>query len=390
MDRAVLIRYHEIALKGENRRAFEERLAINIRKILTRATGIQVKTQREHGRILVETDWNETSREALSRVFGITNFSPMRRVPSIMTELRSAVIEETQAYIQKYGTPASFRIFTRRTEKILGESSMQIDREMGAIVCEKFPELKVDLENPVLTIGLEIRKDTSFVWTNKMLGPQGLPVGSNGNVLALLSGGIDSPVAAIEALKRGARVSYVHFYGTPFVGQEALEKVEDLVRLINRYQPDPQPLYVVPFGKIQEQVALATDKRVRTIIYRRLMIRIAEALAPKLRAQALITGESIGQVASQTIENMATINSAATIPVLRPLVTHDKDEIIAKAKRLGTFTTSIRPAADCCTLFADRHPAIRAQLERIHEEEARLPMNELIERAISGIEIKRV
>ncbi len=218
----------------------------------------------------------------------------------------------------------------------------------------------------------------------KIRGEGGLPVGTNGRVLSLLSGGLDSPVAAIQILRRGSPCSFIHFYGTPFVGEEVLEKIEDLVRIVNRYQPDPQPLHIVPFGKIQEKIALATNPKMRTVLYRRMMVRISCALARRLKAQALVTGESLGQVASQTLENMSTINAVANLPILRPLIGYDKDQIIEEAQKRGTYETSIRPAVDCCTLFADRHPSIRTTLPLIEEQEAKFPVQEFVEEALAN------
>jgi thiamine biosynthesis protein ThiI len=185
-------------------------------------------------------------------------------------------------------------------------------------------------------------------------------------------------------------VHFLHFYGTPFVGAEVLEKIEDLVRLVNAYQPFPRTLVVVPFGKIQETMALATSPKIRTILYRRMMMRIGSRIARRMKLHALVTGESLGQVASQTLENLSVINAASDLPVLRPLLGHDKDEIVEEAHRMGTFATSVRPGLDCCTLFADRHPAIRVNAELVAEEEAKLDIEGLIARALEGVEIKKI
>ena len=208
-------------------------------------------------------------------------------------------------------------------------------------------------------------------------------------MLTLISGGLDSPVAAIRALKRGAVSAFVHFHGAPFVGPEALEKVEGLVRIVNRYQPDPRPLHVVPFGNIQEKIALATNPKLRTVLYRRMMVRIAARLARRLGAEALVSGESLGQVASQTLCNLTSINAVAELPILRPLIAFDKLEIINEAKLRGTHDLSIVPAADCCTLFADRHPSIAVTDQAARAEEALFALRELEEKAFSSIEVRR-
>lgn len=391
-ERAVLLRYHEIALKGGNRKWFEDRLAQNARKLIAReleaeAPSEKIRITKQYGRIVIHTPWNDNVRAALNRAFGLSSFSPMRIVPTDYETLKKAAVEEVRIFIEKNGLPKGFRVTSRRTDKVFPEVSTQIDRIIGTAIHEAFPDLKLDLEDPEFVVGVEIRFENSYLWTEKVKGPGGLPVGSNGKLLSLMSGGLDSPVAAIQVLRRGSATGFLHFYGTPFVGPEALQKVEDLVRIVNRYQPDPQPLHVVPFGKIQEKIALVTDPKMRTVLYRRMMVRIACALAPQIRAQAIVTGESLGQVASQTVENLVTINSVATLPILRPLVAYDKDEIIEQAHHWGTFDISIRPGADCCTLFADRHPSLRSNPELAEKQEARFSVSDLVQEALNGIEV---
>lgn len=395
IERGIILRYHEIALKGGNRRWFEDKLAVNARKFLQRALltagkNSDVRVEREHGRIVLHTAWNDTAREALSRVFGLSSYSPIRFVATDKDAIKKAAVEELQAYIDANGMPERFRVQVKRSEKALPETSVELDREFGSHVKRTFPNLIVDLENPQAVLGIEIRFDRTYVFALKLRGPGGLPVGSHGRLLALLSGGLDSPVAAIQVLKRGAPVSFLHFHGRPFVGEEVLEKVEDLGRLVNRYQPDPAHLHLVPFGKIQEKIALVTNPKMRTVLYRRMMVRIGCAVARKMGAQALVTGESLGQVASQTLENLSTINSVADLPILRPLVTFDKEEIIELAHKYGTFEVSVRPAADCCTLFADRHPTIRSNEEMIAEQESKYSVPELVAEALAQVETRRL
>jgi thiamine biosynthesis protein ThiI len=395
VERAVLLRYHEIALKGANRGWFEERLAINARRLIERKVGkdTALEVARERGRVIIAgVEWTDAVRDALEHVFGVTSFSPMRTVPTDKQALKDAAIEELKRRLAEPGRPAprTFRIFTRRSDKALPETSMELDREIGSAVQAAAPHLAVDLEDPELTIGIELHHESSYLWTEKIPGPGGLPVGTNGHLLCLLSGGLDSPVAAIQLLKRGAATSFLHFYGAPFVGAEVLEKVEDLARIVGRFQPEPRPLYVVPFGKIQEKIALATNPKLRTVIYRRMMFRIASALAREIEAQALVTGESLGQVASQTIENIATIDAVASLPVFRPLIGFDKDEIIDLARGWGTFETAIRPGVDCCTLFADRHPSLRTSEMSVEEQEKLFPVDELVREALASVERRRL
>lgn len=391
-QRAILLRYHEVALKGDNRGWFEDRLAINARKMVQRALGKEapLKVRKHHGRIEVEAEWSAQTQEALNRTFGLSSFSPMLKVKTEREVILQVALEEFERYVSLHGMPKTFRVRTRRTDKVFPETSMELDRIFGSAIKDRYPSLVVDLKNAEMTFGIELRFRESFIWTEKIPAQGGLPVGSNARVLTLISGGLDSPVAAIQTLRRGSASSYLHFHGAPFVGEEVLEKIEDLVRVINRYQPDPQPLHLIPFGKIQEKIALATHPKMRTLLYRRMMIRIANEVAKKVGAEALVTGESLGQVASQTVENLSTINAVATLPILRPLITYDKDEIIDRAKKWGSYEISIRPGLDCCTLFGDRHPILRSTLATIEEQESQFSVQELLQEAIEGLQVHRV
>jgi tRNA uracil 4-sulfurtransferase len=391
-QRTILLRYHEVALKGANRGWFERVLAQNVRKLLKRELGADalIEVERRHSRIVVRAPWTPATQHALDRVFGLASYSVARPVATELDAIAAAAVEELRLHVHDHGLPKSFRVSTRRSEKALGSSSMEIDRELGNRIQSVFPGLPVKLKGAEFTAGIEIREGTSFVWTRKIPGKGGLPVGTNGKLLALISGGLDSPVAALKVLRRGSPVSFLHFHGAPFVGEEVLEKVEDLVRIVNTYHPVPQPLFVVPFGKIQERIALATNPKLRTVLYRRMMFRIATRAARTAHAEALVTGESLGQVASQTVENLSAIDDAAGLPVLRPLIGFDKEEIIAEAQAWGTYEPSIRPGVDCCTLFADRYPAVRAQLAQLLEEERKFPVDAFVEEALSLMERRKL
>lgn len=400
--RALLLRYAEVALKGGNRGWFEERLAINARKLLERE-GIPNHFIRHHGRVLVKPKTGKNADAlgltedqmyarmlaAFPRLFGLASASPIHIIPTDREEIKRAAIAETHAWIERHGRPHTFRVKCKRSDKAFPEKSAEIERWLGTAVHEVFPDFQVDLEDPDYTIGLEVRFENSYLWNDKHPGPGGLPVGTSGKLLALLSGGIDSPVAALRTMRRGALTGFLHFYGAPFVGPEVLEKIEDLARAVNRFQPVPQPLWIVPFGKIQEKIALATNPKVRTILYRRMMARIGSEVARQVGAQALVTGDSLGQVASQTIDNLITVEQAATMPLLRPCLTMDKMEIIAAAREWETFEISIRPGLDCCTLFADRHPATHATVEMLTQEEQNFDVAALVKEALSGLELRR-
>lgn len=377
----ILLRYNEIALKGGNRRYFENALAYNARELVRRELRPETpfEVERMQGRLVLHAPWNEPVREALSRVFGLSSFSPAIEVESTIDAIARRSIGELGRIFESGTRPRSFRVRTKRSEKALDESSVEINRLLGGRIKEHYPWLEVELVRPELTVGVELRSRCSYLWIEKVRGPGGLPVGTNGHFLTLLSGGLDSPVAAIQVLKRGGSSSFVHFSGDPYIGPEGALKAEDLARKVGRFQPKARSFYKVSFGKVQMKIALAANPRLRTVLYRRMMVRIAEALAERIGAGALVTGESIGQVASQTISNLSMINLAAKrLPILRPLITLDKAEIIELAKAWGTYDISIGPALDCCTLFADRHPSLHTTLEMVQGEEAKLPIAELV------------
>ena len=283
--------------------------------------------------------------------------------------------------------PRSFRVSAKRADKRFPLTSPEIEREVGGRIKEA-RGWHVDLGNPELVIHVEALTRDAFYYFGKNRGAGGLPVGSSGRVVCLLSGGIDSPVAAWRMMHRGCRVHFVHFHSYPILSRASMEKARQLVRLLTESQYRSK-LWLVPFGEIQQQVVLSVAPPLRVVIYRRLMMRIAQAIANTNRAGALVTGEVVGQVASQTIENMSAINDAATLPVLRPLVGMDKEEITIEAKRLGTFPISIVPDQDCCTLFTPKHPATKARLGDVLRAEASLSIDEIVERAVASAAVER-
>jgi len=278
--------------------------------------------------------------------------------------------------------PPSFRLSARRSDKRFPMTSPEIEREVGGRIKEA-RGWHVDLSNPALTIHVEALSHDAFYFFGKERGAGGLPVGASGKVACLLSGGIDSPVAAWRMMRRGCRVVFVHFHSYPILSRASQEKARELARLLARYQYHSR-LMLVPFGEIQQRVVLAVAPPLRVVIYRRLMMRIAERLARLNRAQALITGEVVGQVASQTLENMANIDTVTSMPVLRPLVGMDKEEITAEAVRLGTYPVSIIPDQDCCTLFTPKHPATKAKRHDVERAEEGLPIDEIVQQAVSA------
>ena len=369
---SVLVRYHEIALKKGNRAYFTELLK---RNLLAAVKDLGAKEIRSLPARLLLTFKNDvpaaTLIERMSTVFGVANFSIVERTARDIDALRGRILESLNG-----GRFQSFRIETQRGDKTFPLTSPEINRQLGAAVQEK-SGARVDLENAEFTVTVEILPRDAFFGFNKIAGAGGLPVGSSGRVAALISGGFDSPVAAYRMMQRGCRIIFVHFHSVPYQDKTSQEKVRQLVQLLTRHQFTSR-LYMVPFAEIQRQIVAAVGRPLRVVLYRRMMLRIAEAIARQEKAKALITGESLGQVASQTLDNMAVIQQAARLPILRPLVGMDKQEIIDQARRIGTFEVSSIPDQDCCQLFVPKHPATKARFIDVEEDETKLAVKDLL------------
>ena len=375
---SVVVHYQEIALKGRNRPWFISKL---VRQIRRATRDLDVEAVRPlMGRIEVVlgpgASW-DTVRERLSKVFGIANFSRAGRAPADLDALGSAILKDLE-----HSQAASFRVRARRADKQFALTSPDIERQLGARVKTAFG-WRVDLEQPDLTVHVEVLPDHAFYFFGKERGAGGLPSGSSGRVVCLLSGGIDSPVAAWRMMRRGCQVVLVHFHSVPFLEATSQEKVREIAAILAQYQLHIR-LYQVAFGQVQRQIVVSTPPAPRVVLYRRMMLRIAEALAHRTGAGGLVTGEVVGQVASQTLENLSTIGAVAALPVLRPLIGMDKDEITAEAQRLGTYSISIVPDQDCCQLFTPRHPSTRVRLADIERLESHLPVEQLVQEAAAG------
>jgi tRNA uracil 4-sulfurtransferase len=374
--KSVVVHYQEIALKGNNRPWFVSRLARNLR---TATKGVGVREVRVlMGRIELilddGADW-PIVRERVSQVVGIANFARAGRAPLDVEAIAREILNDLGDR-----ETDTFRVSARRADKRFPLTSPEIEREVGGRIKDA-RGWRVDLSHPALTIHVEALTGEAFYYFGREPGAGGLPAGTSGRVVCLLSGGIDSPVAAWRMIRRGCRVIFVHFHSYPILSRASQEKARELVGILTRFQYDSR-LYLVPFGEIQQRVVLAVAPPLRVVIYRRLMMRIAEAIALRARAQSLVTGEVVGQVASQTLENMSAIDRVVTMPVLRPLVGMDKDEITLEAQRLGTYPISIIPDQDCCTLFTPRHPATKARLSDVEAAEAPLPIDEIVTAAV--------
>ncbi len=375
----VIVHYHEISLKRGNRPLFLRRLQENIARAVSDLG--PAKVVQRPGRIVLDLEGHahaEAARARLDRVCGIANLALAVRTGSSTESLKRAV-----DHVIAPRRFSSFRITARRAFKTFPLTSVDINRELGAHVLKARPEARVDLEHAELNVHVEVLPHEAFVYADRRPGAGGLPVGSGGTVMALLSGGIDSPVAAWRMMKRGCRVHLVHFHSVPYLPDTSIGKARELARRLTQWQYVSH-LYLVPFGEIQREVVLAVRPMARVVAYRRLMVRIAEALARQTGALALVTGESLGQVASQTLHNLARIDEAATMPVLRPLIGMDKIEITETAQRLETFETSIEPDADCCTLFTPAHPGTRLAREEIEAMEARLDTDALVRTGVEA------
>ncbi len=381
---AIVVHYKELALKGRNRPWF---IRILVRNLTQALAGTHVTAVRSiMGRIEIELSaasaWDDV-RERLRHVFGIANFSQAGRASHDFAELASSIL----AALGDRQTD-TFRVSATRADKRLPFTSPEVERQVGGLI-KQATGWRVNLERPSLTIHIEMLPDGAFYFFGKEPGSGGLPTGTSGRVACLLSGGIDSPVAAYRMMRRGCTASFIHFHSYPFLSRASQEKAREIVALLTRYQRQSR-LALVPFGELQRQVTLSVRPELRVVVYRRLMLRIAERLARQWRARALVTGEVIGQVASQTLENMTTIADVTSMEVLRPLVGLDKDEIVAEADRIRTFPISIIPDQDCCTLFTPRHPMTRARAPDAEAAEAPLPIDEMVNAAAGSAVLESI
>jgi thiamine biosynthesis protein ThiI len=385
----IVLRYHEIVLKGRNRPFFVRRLSTNVTRTLAELPVGRVR--RASARLFVPLHdperWPEV-RERLARVFGIANFALAEALPLETRagdgEVAIARLGETIVTRLMGASIPSFRVQTKRADKCFPLTSPEVNRRLGARI-QQATGAPVDLEHAALTVAVDILPGRAVFSLDKRQGPGGLPVGTSGRVLALLSGGIDSPVAAWRMMRRGCRVDFVHFHSVPFLDRTSQEKAGELHRLLLGWEPEAD-LALVAFGEIQRQIVAAVQRPLRVVLYRRMMLRIAEALARQRGAEALITGDSLGQVASQTLGNLAVIGAAVALPVLRPLVGMDKNEIASEAARIGTYDISIIPDQDCCQLFVPRHPSTRAQPAEVEAAEQRFDVAALVAQAVAGTE----
>ncbi len=381
MEKAIIIRYCEIHLKGKNRGYFEKVLKDNIKIALK---GLNYTFTQMHSRYLIENFSDYDIDEIflrLKKIAGIHTFSLAYVILNDYEQIKKVSID-----ICKYKT-GTFKVETNRADKTFSPDSMSVSRDIGGILLDEYKDLKVDVKSPDFTLYIDIREDgKTFIYTDVLKGMSGMPVTSAGKGLLLISGGIDSPVAGYMMIKRGMKLDLIHFHSFPYTGEAAKQKVIDLSKIISKFNNGIN-LHVISFTKIQEEIHKKCPEEYMITMMRRFMMRISEKLAEKLGSKAIITGESLGQVASQTIESITSSNSVVKMPVLRPLIAFDKIDIIDISKKIDTYETSILPYEDCCTVFLPKFPLIKPNLEKVLFYEKNLDVENLVNDALNNIEV---
>ena len=376
----IMVRFGELSTKGKNKNEFIKILAKNIASALSDFSDIGIIVRYDH--IYVKLNDNDPLRviEILKDVSGIQGLSLVLKTDDNIENLKKVCLE---LVCQEEGK--TFKVHSKRANKTYPMISDQINREIATVIL-KNTNLKVDVHNPDITVSVEIRDEGAYVFTHTYKGAGGYPLGVGGKIMHMLSGGIDSPVAAYLLMKRGIKIECIHFASPPYTNAGVIEKLKDLLRKLNKYQPEIR-LNIIPFTKLQEEIYAQSDESYAITIMRRMMFRLADRLAKRRRCLAISTGESVGQVASQTLDSMNVINDVTNMPVLRPVVCYDKTDIIDLAKKLDTYDISIRPFEDCCTIFAPKNPKTRPSMERVLEFEAKWDYNKMIDEALNNVEV---
>ncbi len=384
----ILVKYGEIALKGLNKPAFEQKLLDNIKSRLDSLGRFSVRKAQSTIYIEPQDKENAPMEEAvlaLKKIFGIVNICPAVKCEKSLEKIGETAVK----LLEEYGDFKTFKVESKREDKSFPYKSPDLSAEVGGIILSKIGGIKVDVRKPEVMVNVEIRND-AYVYVNKEKGAGGMPVGTNGRAMLLLSGGIDSPVAGYMIAKRGVVIDAVHFHSHPYTSDRAKEKVIDLAKIMSRYTGRIR-LNIVPFTEIQLEIIDKCPKNYLTVIMRRIMMRIAEKIANRDGCAAIVTGESIGQVASQTMESLVCTDAAVQKPVFRPLIGMDKEEIVEISKKMEAYETSILPYEDCCTIFVPKHPKTKPNLSEIEEaEKSLLNIEEMIERAIEETEILKI
>ena len=380
----ILVRYGELSTKGKNRSSFIGRLRDNVRQVFSDISSIKVKAERD--RMFIYSDNEEDMQQVLERlpkVFGIQSFSPVTETELTLEAMQKAAV----AVISKLDREGkSFKVSVNRANKEFPHEKLEILQAVGSHVLRSFPELTVQMKKPDIELKVDIRENAAFLMAEVIQGAGGLPVGAGGKALLMLSGGIDSPVAGYHMLKRGVRLELIHFFSPPFTNDRAKEKVFDLAEKLSQFGSSVN-LHVIPFTELQQEVHKQVPDNITMTSTRRMMMRVADRVLAETKSQAIITGESLGQVASQTLESLNAINAVTNTPVLRPLIAADKLEIIEMAQKIGTYDISIRPFEDCCTIFTPANPKTKPRLDKVEYYEKFVSFDELIQQAVENREI---
>lgn len=378
----LLVRYGELTLKGTNRKMFVNQLKDNVKRALIPLSGYHVKGKRDRMYIELspEADINEIIQR-LSKVYGIKSISPVIKIDKNEEKINQSAIQLSHDF-EKGST---FKVDVKRVDKSFRLDTYELQRQVGGAILKENNNITVNVKNPDYEIKIEVRMDAIYIYEKVIAGAGGLPVGTGGKTLLMLSGGIDSPVAGIEVMKRGVTVEAIHFHSPPFTSEKAKDKVIELTRILAE-RVGPIKLHLVPFTEIQKQINKVVHPRYTMTSTRRMMMRISDKVVHQINANAIVNGENLGQVASQTLKSMYAINHITATPVLRPLLTLDKEDIIKKAKELGTFETSIQPYEDCCTIFTPKNPVTEPDFDKVIKYESVFNFDEMIENAVENIE----
>ena len=378
----LLVRYGELTLKGTNRKMFVNQLKDNVKRAHIPLSGYHVKGKRDRMYIELspEADINEIIQR-LSKVYGIKSISPVIKIDKNEEKINQSAIQLSHDF-EKGST---FKVDVKRVDKSFRLDTYELQRQVGGAILKKNNNITVNVKNPDYEIKIEVRMDAIYIYEKVIAGAGGLPVGTGGKTLLMLSGGIDSPVAGIEVMKRGVTVEAIHFHSPPFTSEKAKDKVIELTRILAE-RVGPIKLHLVPFTEIQKQINKVVHPRYTMTSTRRMMMRISDKVVHQINANAIVNGENLGQVASQTLKSMYAINHVTATPVLRPLLTLDKEDIIKKAKELGTFETSIQPYEDCCTIFTPKNPVTEPDFDKVIKYESVFNFDEMIENAVENIE----
>ena len=382
----IMVRYGELSTKGKNRKTFIMQLAQNVKRALADFPALKIHADRDRMHILLNGEDSEEVIPKLSKVFGIQNFSPSIRIEKEMPAIRAMV----QEVVREVYTPGkTFKITAKRSDHSFELDSNGLNQELGGAVIEAIPEIQVQMKKPDINLRIEIRKDAAYLSYETIRGAGGLPVGTSGRGMLMLSGGIDSPVAGYLAMKRGVEVEAVHFASPPYTSEQALQKAKDLAEKLVPYVGTIQ-FIEVPFTEIQDEIKRVVPQGYLMTITRRLMLRLTDAIREMRKGLVIINGESLGQVASQTLQSMVAINEVTSTPIIRPVVSMDKTEIIEIAEKIDTFELAIQPFEDCCTIFAPPQPKTRPRLDKAQDYEARLDLEGLMARALEGLKITEI